>query len=211
MTYLRAKIQSTHIPPPMYTDVSLSHKNEEDEDVSDKPFVCGIRISDSQFCQCRFVSNRALLAHQRRRSLPGHKLVYTPAILTITNACNWCHTLFASTYVAQNHARRSFEKGFCDAGRTKFKHVLNKSTDFECTLCLYKSDRFDEYALHAQSHLPNIYIKRPSEPIAVSACTREKKKVKQTSITALPPLLDKQVTGESQSPNLAQGTAGIAT
>ena len=124
-----------------------------------KDFKCQIILQDGSCCGKVLSSRQALLTHQRKRNIFGHKTVYVASALVLNNMCPVCLTVFRSKLVAQNHLRKSSLKNYCDRECVVHKYEIQKLDEYSCQLCDFVDSSMFRYCLHARTHLPLLQVR----------------------------------------------------
>ena len=92
-------------------------------------FVCQIRDSNGVACGFEAASEAALQRHQISSGKENHMCRSIVHIITITNQCCLCSSVFADRVTAQHHLSNSLTKGVCKADNNYRKiNSMRKST-----------------------------------------------------------------------------------
>ena len=87
---------------------------------------------ECSLCKVSFTTHRQLRTHENMK----HNYRCISSLLTPTNCCPNCNTIFASRTSASHHLQTSLENGFCKNHRSHNLKPLEHIQDLRCAYCL---------------------------------------------------------------------------
>ena len=121
-TVLRAWEQSVMIPDTALSDTTM---NTDQSQTTAQSHHCNL-------CCASFPTYKQLRIHETTK----HNIRCMATLLTPTNCCPNCNTIFASRASAIHHLKNAMSKGYCNSHRAHNLQQLIPPTHLQCAYCM---------------------------------------------------------------------------
>ena len=107
----------------------------------------------------KFPSKRASNAHQRFSTQESHEARHATRVGTDANQCYLCHSTFSAVFDAQNHLKRSIQRGQCTDDQSVTSQVVTVATSLPGPIDDYQRSytQFQQVTRHiAENHISSL-------------------------------------------------------